>query len=211
MQPVHLHQRQRIYLLEDKVLVPKIPGYVQHDAPIGEARPVGQGRLREGAVIGKGLELGQALPAPEHALRRKRPDFNAPGTDGEPIGLLQGEIRQGKRLQFPAEGPVGRIDLHIGPVGTEPVGLSGDAEAYGTRYQLSGVRRRGGPERKGKAGNKEGPIQKKRLAFHGFIRNYAYKDKFSLFGNGENLPRKVEKMAYRPPTASWLSFLPKKY
>ena len=115
VQHIELHLGKGVYLLEDKVLVPEMPGDVQHRTSPGEP-----GIVDDDAAVIRLLQLRQRRPGPVHALGRIGLDQDPLGRDGNAIGLFPGESRQ---LGAPlGKGPLPFGDFHF-------LGL-GDAVAH---------------------------------------------------------------------------------
>ena len=90
MEHIELDLRKRIDLLEDELLVPEMPGDVQHDAPPGEAGIVDDHPARE-----RTLQLREGGLRAVHALGSIRLNADALGRNGQAVRLFAGEIRQG--------------------------------------------------------------------------------------------------------------------
>ena len=98
VQDVQFEQGHRVHLLEQKRLSLEAAGFVYHEPPVAETRPVEDLAAGEDVLFvhpGKGLELGQGLPGSEFSGRGKGADSDVPGCYRELVRLFFGEIGEG--------------------------------------------------------------------------------------------------------------------
>ena len=82
---VHLVERQHLDVLLQIVQGEKFTGHVQHEAPVGIARPVAGRPLGQASLLPV-ENLQQGARTPEHALNRRGQDVR-PTLDGEDVAL----------------------------------------------------------------------------------------------------------------------------
>ena len=98
VQDIEFEQGHGIHLLEQECLSLETAGFVYHEPPMTETRPVEDLAAGEGVFsvqTGQGLHLGQGLSGPEYAGGGKGADQDAPGCYREFVRFFLGEIGEG--------------------------------------------------------------------------------------------------------------------
>ena len=95
VQAVEPHFGHRVDLFADEILVAEVPGDVEMDAAVGEARIIEHRAAAERVALAR--ELRQGLPGVEDACFCIGFDADALAIDGQPIGFVAGEGGQAGR------------------------------------------------------------------------------------------------------------------
>ncbi len=91
VQHIELDLRKSVDLLENELLVPEMPGNVQHDAPPGES-----GIVDDHAAGVRIFQLSERRLGAIHAFGRIRLDPDTLGSDGQPVCFFLRKVRKGR-------------------------------------------------------------------------------------------------------------------
>ena len=111
MQGAHLDRGHSVQLLQDKILVPKVPGDVQHQSPVAEPWIVQNDASRQDGIL--------IHHHPKACLRAINTSFGngeniyALLSYSQLISLIPGKLRNIQRIDFLEETLVAKMDTHV--------------------------------------------------------------------------------------------------